>query len=159
MLSKDEKTNIITEYHTHETDTGSPEVQVALLTTRINQLTGHLNTHKHDQSSRQDCCAWWGSAAVTAYLARTNPQYRELLGRLGCASSFKLGVSRSNEASRCRSLSSTRLVLLSGREMESRYWSEQQSMSAFLQSLTSSAPNLWRFKHERSTTIFDDRRS
>ena len=36
MLSKDEKTNIITEYHTHETDTGSPEVQIALLTTRIN---------------------------------------------------------------------------------------------------------------------------
>ncbi len=50
MLSKDEKTNIITEYHTHETDTGSPEVQIALLTTRINQLTGHLNTHKHDQT-------------------------------------------------------------------------------------------------------------
>ena len=53
MLSKDEKTNIITAYHTHETDTGSPEVQIALLTTRINQLTEHLNTHKHDQSSRQ----------------------------------------------------------------------------------------------------------
>ena len=47
MLSKDEKTNIITEYHTHETDTGSPEVQIALLTTRINQLT---ETSQHAQA-------------------------------------------------------------------------------------------------------------
>ena len=62
MLSKDEKTNIITEYHTHETDTGSPEVQVALLTTRINQLTEHLNTHKHDQTLAPGPAAPGGAA-------------------------------------------------------------------------------------------------
>ncbi len=47
MLVKDDKTKIITEYATKEGDTGSPEVQVALLTTRINQLTEHLRVHKH----------------------------------------------------------------------------------------------------------------
>ena len=85
MLSKDEKTNINTEYHKHDTDTGSPEVQVALLTTRINQLTEHLNIHKHDQSSRQGLLRLVGQRRrQLAYLARTNPpHYRELLGRLG----------------------------------------------------------------------------
>ena len=53
MLVKDDKTKIITEYATKEGDTGSPEVQVALLTTRINQLTEHLKVHKHDHHSRR----------------------------------------------------------------------------------------------------------
>jgi len=85
MLSKDEKTTIITEYHTHETDTGSPEVQIALLTTRINQLTGHLNTHKHDQTSRQGLLRMVGQRRrQLAYLARTNPtSYKAILQRLG----------------------------------------------------------------------------
>ncbi len=85
MLSKDEKTNLISEYHTHETDTGSPEVQVALLTARINQLTEHLNTHKHDQSSRQGLLRLVGQRRrQLAYLSRTDPaRYKELLGRLG----------------------------------------------------------------------------
>jgi small subunit ribosomal protein S15 len=52
-LDKEAKTKIMEEYSRHESDTGSPEVQIALLTTRIQQLTDHLRTHKHDESSRR----------------------------------------------------------------------------------------------------------
>jgi small subunit ribosomal protein S15 len=52
-LTKEEKTNLIDEYHRHDKDTGSPEVQVAILSRRINQLTDHLRIHKHDESSRR----------------------------------------------------------------------------------------------------------
>jgi small subunit ribosomal protein S15 len=52
-LKKAEKDQIIDEYHRHENDTGSPEVQVAILTSRITQLTDHLREHKHDESSRR----------------------------------------------------------------------------------------------------------
>lgn len=51
-LSNEEKREIIESYRLHSADTGSPEVQIALLTTRINQLVEHLKTHKHDQHSR-----------------------------------------------------------------------------------------------------------
>lgn len=53
MLLKEEKTAIIQEYATHEGDTGSPEVQIAVLTRRINDLTEHLKTHKKDHHSRR----------------------------------------------------------------------------------------------------------
>ncbi len=52
-LTKAEKDQIIDDYHRHENDTGSPEVQVAILTSRITQLTDHLREHKHDESSRR----------------------------------------------------------------------------------------------------------
>ena len=52
-IAKDSKTQIIEDYRINETDTGSPEVQVALLTTRINSLIDHLNTHTHDEGSRR----------------------------------------------------------------------------------------------------------
>ena len=52
-LNKEAKTKIMEEYSRHQGDTGSPEVQIALLTTRILQLTDHLRTHKHDESSRR----------------------------------------------------------------------------------------------------------
>ncbi|MBC8506190.1 MAG: 30S ribosomal protein S15 [Anaerolineales bacterium] len=52
-LEKEAKTNLIGEYSRHNKDTGSPEVQVAILTERILQLTDHLRTHKHDESSRR----------------------------------------------------------------------------------------------------------
>jgi len=52
-ITKETKTQVIEEYHRHEKDTGSPEVQVALLTGRIVHLTGHLREHKHDESSRR----------------------------------------------------------------------------------------------------------
>ncbi len=52
-LDKEIKTKVIEEYHRHENDTGSPEVQIAILTNRITHLTGHLQEHKHDESSRR----------------------------------------------------------------------------------------------------------
>ena len=52
-LEKEAKTNLISEYSRHDKDTGSPEVQIAILTKRIHQLTDHLRTHKHDESSRR----------------------------------------------------------------------------------------------------------
>lgn len=52
-LTKEEKDELIGEFHRHENDTGSPEVQIAILTRRIQQLTDHLRTHKHDESSRR----------------------------------------------------------------------------------------------------------
>ena len=53
MLTKQEKTQIVGDYKTHEGDTGSPEVQIALLTKRINDLTDHFNAHKKDHHSRR----------------------------------------------------------------------------------------------------------
>lgn len=53
VLEKEAKTEVIKSYQRDEKDTGSPEVQIALLTKRINYLTDHLRTHKHDESSRR----------------------------------------------------------------------------------------------------------
>ncbi len=53
MIKKEEKEKIIETYRTHENDTGSPEVQIAILTQRVNQLTAHLRANKHDESSRR----------------------------------------------------------------------------------------------------------
>jgi small subunit ribosomal protein S15 len=53
MITKDKKTEVIKSYQVHEGDTGSPEVQIAILTTRINQLTEHLRINKSDESSRR----------------------------------------------------------------------------------------------------------
>lgn len=52
-LTKQEKTELIGEFHRHDNDTGSPEVQIAILSRRIEQLTEHLKEHKHDESSRR----------------------------------------------------------------------------------------------------------
>lgn len=84
-LSKNEKDTIIQEYHVHTNDTGSPEVQVALLTTRINSLIEHLKTHKHDNHSRRGLLKMVGQRRRhLAYLSQKNPQrYRELILRLG----------------------------------------------------------------------------
>ncbi len=84
-LSKEEKEAIIKEYHLHEYDTGSPEVQVALLTRRINALVEHLNIHKHDVSSRRGLLKLVGQRRRhLAYLSKKYPKrYRELIGRLG----------------------------------------------------------------------------
>lgn len=70
-LDKEVKTRLIQEYQRHETDTGSPEVQVALLTSRIQQLTEHLRTHKHDESSRRGLLKLVGQRRrLLAYLRR-----------------------------------------------------------------------------------------
>ena len=84
-LSKIEKDAIIESYRVHPADTGSPEVQVALLTTRINELTEHLKVHKHDEGSRRGLLKLVGQRRRhLAYLSRTDSaRYRTLIGRLG----------------------------------------------------------------------------
>ena len=70
-LTKEEKFEIIKEYQTHESDTGSPEVQVAMLTRRITQLTEHLKEHKHDESSRRGLLKMVGHRRrLLAYIKR-----------------------------------------------------------------------------------------
>jgi small subunit ribosomal protein S15 len=84
-FDKEAKTNVINEYARHEGDTGSPEVQIALLTSRINQLTEHLRTHKHDQHSRRGLLKLVGQRRRhLKYLSQMNPDgYRDLLQKLG----------------------------------------------------------------------------
>lgn len=75
MITKDQKTNLIDAYHIHETDTGSPEVQIAILTTRILQLTEHLRAHKHDESSRRGLLKLVGRRRrLLAYLRKSDFQ-------------------------------------------------------------------------------------
>jgi small subunit ribosomal protein S15 len=84
-LSKVEKETVIQDFHRHPTDTGSPEVQIALLTTRINQLQEHLREHRHDQHSRRGLLKLVGQRRRhLTYLSRKDPdRYQEVLGRLG----------------------------------------------------------------------------
>jgi small subunit ribosomal protein S15 len=84
-LTKDTKDTLIQSYARHEKDTGSPEVQIALLTTRINQLTEHLKTHKHDEHSRRGLLKLVGQRrSHLKYLAKKNPEsYRQVLEKLG----------------------------------------------------------------------------
>jgi small subunit ribosomal protein S15 len=87
-LKKELKTNVIHDHATHERDTGSPEVQVALLTTRINQLTDHLREHKQDFHSRRGLMMMVGRRRrMLAYLSKKDiERYRTLVGRLGIRS-------------------------------------------------------------------------
>ena len=84
-MTQAEKQAIIKEYATHEGDTGSPEVQVAVLTTRINELTEHLKVHKKDHHSRRGLLKMVGqSRGLLAYLKKTDiERYRSLIERLG----------------------------------------------------------------------------
>ena len=84
-LDKDTKQQIIGQYHRADGDTGSPEVQIALLTKRINQLTEHLKANKHDNSSRRGLLKLVGQRRrQLAYLGKRNPKaYDELVAKLG----------------------------------------------------------------------------
>ena len=84
-LTTEQKKEILAEYGLHETDTGSPEAQIALLTQRISQLTEHLKTHKHDHHSRRGLLLLVGRRkGLLKYLAERNiDRYRDLIGRLG----------------------------------------------------------------------------
>lgn len=74
-LAKVIKNKVISDYHRHESDTGSPEVQVAILTNRILQLTDHLRTHKHDESSRRGLLQMVGQRRrLLAYLRKHDYQ-------------------------------------------------------------------------------------
>jgi len=79
------KNAIIAEYATAEGDTGSPEVQIALLTRRINDLTGHLKEHKHDHHSRRGLLLLVGQRRrLLQYLAKKDiNRYRSIIERLG----------------------------------------------------------------------------
>jgi len=76
---------IVAEYGTHESDTGSPEVQVALLSERINHLTEHLREHKHDHHSRRGLLMMVGKRRrLLDYLRREDVErYRSLIAKLG----------------------------------------------------------------------------
>ena len=85
MIRTEEKTAVIEANKTHENDTGSPEVQVAILTARIQQLTEHLKIHKHDNHSRRGLLKMVGKRRkLLDYLAKKDiERYRALIAKLG----------------------------------------------------------------------------
>ena len=85
MMTKEQKTAIIKEYAAHEGDTGSPEVQIALLTFRINSLTEHLKANKKDHHSRRGLLMMVGQRRnLLAYVQKNDiERYRAIVARLG----------------------------------------------------------------------------
>ena len=85
MLAKQEKDKIISDFETHEGDTGSPEVQIALLTTRINELTEHLKVHPKDHASRRGLLKMVGNrSALLKYVSKKDVErYQKIISRLG----------------------------------------------------------------------------
>lgn len=85
MISKDKKMEVIEKFKTHPTDTGSPEVQIALLTFRINELNEHLLSHKKDHHSRRGLLKMVGKRrSLLNYLKDNNlEKYRALIVELG----------------------------------------------------------------------------
>ncbi len=84
MLDPKRKQNIINKYKVHATDTGSPQVQIAILTEEVKELTGHLRTHKKDFSSRRGLIKKVGERRrLMKYLKREDPKsYDELMSKL-----------------------------------------------------------------------------
>lgn len=84
-MLKEEKQEIIQQYALHEGDTGSAEVQIAILTKRINDLTDHLKTHKKDHHSRRGLLKMVGQRRnLLKYLTKTDiERYRVIIGKLG----------------------------------------------------------------------------
>ena len=85
MMQKDQKTSIIEANRTHATDTGSPEVQVAILTERINQLTAHMQANPQDKHSNRGLLKMIGKRRrLLDYLAKKDiERYRALIAKLG----------------------------------------------------------------------------
>jgi len=85
MLTKQEKEKVIVDFETHQGDTGSPEVQVALLTKRINDLTEHLKTHRKDHASRRGLLKMVGNrSALLKYVSKKDvKRYQNIISRLG----------------------------------------------------------------------------
>lgn len=85
MIQKDVKAQVIAENATHEGDTGSPEVQIAILTARINELTEHLKVHKKDNHSRRGLLMLVGQRrGMLAYLQKKDVErYRAIVKKLG----------------------------------------------------------------------------
>jgi small subunit ribosomal protein S15 len=84
-LAPAQKTDIITKFRTHDTDTGSPEVQIAILSERIGELTQHFQTHKKDHSSRRGLLMLVSKRRrLLDYLKSTDSdRYRDVIGKLG----------------------------------------------------------------------------
>ncbi len=84
-IEQETKTKIVEENRLHDSDTGSAEVQIALLTARINELTEHLSTHKKDHSSRRGLLRMVGQRnSLLKYLAKTAPdRYKAIIQKLG----------------------------------------------------------------------------
>lgn len=84
-MTNEVKRQVIADYATHEGDTGSPEVQIALLTTRINELNEHLSVHKNDHHSRRGLLKMVGHRRnLLAYLQKNDiERYRAIIKRLG----------------------------------------------------------------------------
>ncbi len=84
-LSQEKKQEIIKEYRIHENDTGSPEIQIAILTDRINYLNEHLRVHKKDHHSRRGLLKMVGSRRHLLNYLRDNDivRYRDIIGKLG----------------------------------------------------------------------------
>jgi small subunit ribosomal protein S15 len=85
MLTKGKKAKIIEENKTAKDDTGSPEVQIAILTSRINELTEHFKAHPKDHSSRRGLLKMVGNrSALLKYISKKDiKRYREVINRLG----------------------------------------------------------------------------
>lgn len=85
MITRQQKDKIVHDFETHQSDTGSPEVQIALLTERINDLTEHLKTHRKDHSSRRGLLKMVGArAALLKYISKKDvKRYQEIISRLG----------------------------------------------------------------------------
>lgn len=85
MLATEQKSEIIHKFEQHKSDTGSPEVQIALLTSRINELVEHLKTHKKDHSSRRGLLKMVGTrSALLKYLKKKDlDRYRKVIKWLG----------------------------------------------------------------------------
>lgn len=85
MLTKEKKAEIIKDFRTRDDDTGSPEVQIAILTTRINELTEHLKTHPKDHSSRRGLLKMVGTRSSLLKYLRQNDikRYRDIISKLG----------------------------------------------------------------------------
>ncbi len=85
MLTKEKKTKVIEDFRTSGTDTGSAEVQIAILTTRINELTEHFKAHPKDHSSRRGLLKMVGNrSALLKYISKKDiKRYRDIINRLG----------------------------------------------------------------------------
>ena len=85
MMQKEEKTAVIANNRLHETDTGSPEVQIAILTKRINDLTEHLKVHQHDHHSRRGLLKMVGHRRnlLNYLMKKVIERYRATIAKLG----------------------------------------------------------------------------
>ena len=84
-ITAEQRKQIVTDFRTHAKDTGSPEVQIAILTKRINELTEHLKSHMKDHSSRRGLLKMVGKRnSLLKYLTREDrTRYQQIIGRLG----------------------------------------------------------------------------